>query len=140
MAVFVGEDALPRISLVCVACALLLSACGVGGPAHGPPAANVAATVDMGFFDFSPAQVTVRVGDTVEWRNRSLITHTVTDDPAHADKALDAALPAGAPPFDSQDIAAGQIYLHRFTVPGSYRYFCMHHEGEGMVATVVVLP
>jgi plastocyanin len=140
MAVKIGNRPRLRISLTCVALTLLLSGCGVGGPAHGLPAANVAATVDLGFFDFSPAQVTVHVGDTVEWRNRSLITHTVTDDPAQAGKPGDAALPAGAPPFDSQDIAAGQIYLHRFTVPGLYRYFCMHHEAQGMVATVIVQP
>src|ERR1700676_4403963 len=62
-----------------------LSACGLGGPAHGP-ASNAAAVVDLGFTSFSPAEVVVAVGETVEWRNKSLITHTVTDDPKRAEQ------------------------------------------------------
>jgi plastocyanin len=117
-----------------------LSGCGLGGPAHGPPAANAAAVVEMGFESFSPADVSVRAGDTVEWRNTSLITHTVTDDPKRAIAPSDAGLPPGAQPFDSGDIPAGQVYLRTFTVPGTYRYFCTRHEAEGMEGEVVVKP
>jgi plastocyanin len=130
--VWLGLCALP----VCAA----LAGCGSGGPAHGRPAAGAAAVVDMGFTSFNPPEITVRVGDTVEWRNRSLITHTVTADPARAGKAGDSALPAAGQAFDSGDIAAGEIYMHRFTVPGTYRYFCAHHESMGMVASIVVRP
>src|ERR1700737_3422254 len=104
----------------------VVSACGMGGPAHGPPASN-AAVVGMGFTSYSPAEVTVGVGDTVEWRNTSIITHTVTNDPGRAEKQGDASLPARAQPFDSGNIPAGQVYRRTFTVPGTYRYFCTHH-------------
>jgi hypothetical protein len=40
-------------------------------------------------------------------------------------------------PFDPGDIAAGAVYMHTFTVPGSYRYFRTHHESEGMVGAVI---
>jgi plastocyanin len=120
--------------------ALALSGCGLGGPAHGPPAPSAAAVVDMGFARYLPVEVTIRSGDTVEWRNTSLITHTVTDDPSRARNQGDALLPPGAPPFDSSDIAAGQIYMRTFTMAGTYRYFCTHHEADGMVGTVVVKP
>ncbi len=120
--------------------AIPLSGCGLGGPAHGPPAANAAAVVEMGFESFSPADVSVRAGDTVEWRNTSLITHTVTDDPKRAIAPSDAGLPPGAQPFDSGDIPAGQVYLRTFTVPGTYRYFCGRHEAEGMEGVVTVKP
>jgi len=123
-----------------VSMAIALSGCGLGGPAHGPASSNAAAVIDMGFESYSPATVTIRSGGTVEWRNTSLITHTVTDDPERAKTQGDAGLPPGAPPFDSGDIAAGQVYLRAFTMPGTYRYFCMHHETDGMVATVVVEP
>jgi plastocyanin len=76
----------------------------------------------------------------VEWRNTSLITHTVTDDPKLAKRSDDAVLPAGAAAFDSGDIPGGQIYTQSFDVPGTYRYFCTRHEGGGMVATVIVRP
>jgi plastocyanin len=115
-----------------------LSGCGLGGPAHGPSARNAAAVVDMSFESFSPATVTIRSGDTVEWRNTSPITHTVTDDPSLAKRPGDAGPPPGAQPFDSGDIPAGQVYVRAFTTPGTYRYFCAHHENGGMLGTVVV--
>jgi plastocyanin len=130
-------------SAACVTAVLLMvlavSGCGLGGPAHGP-ASNAAAVVDLGFTSFSPPEVTVAVGDTVEWRNKSLITHTVTDDPKRAEQPGDARVPAGAQVFDSGNIPAGQVYRQTFMVPGRYRYFCTHHESEGMVGTVVVKP
>lgn len=117
---------------------LPLAGCGVGGPAHGPPDARAAAVVDMGFESFAPATVTVKTGQAVEWRNTSPITHSVSFDPKAAAKAGDAALPPGVMPFASGDIAAGNVYLHTFDAPGTYRYFCTHHEGGGMLGTVVV--
>ncbi|MDE2513200.1 MAG: hypothetical protein KGL22_03765 [Alphaproteobacteria bacterium] len=122
-----------------VALALLpLAGCGVGGPAHGPPDARAAAAVDMGFESFTPATVTIKAGQLVEWRNTSPITHSVSFDPQAAAKAGDATLPPGVQPFASGDIAAGNVYLHTFDTPGTYRYFCTHHEGGGMLGTVVV--
>ena len=127
-----------RQLLVVLAMALPLAGCGVGGPAHGPPDARAAAVVDMGFESFTPASVTVKAGQTVEWRNTSPITHSVSFDPNAAAKAGDAALPTGAQPFASGDIAAGNVYLHTFDMAGTYHYFCTHHEGGGMLGTVVV--
>ena len=115
-----------------------LNSCGMSGPAHGPPLPNVAATIDMGFESYSPTSVTVERNQTVEWRNTSPITHTVTDDPSLAKRSEDAVLPVGAAPFNSGDIPAGEIYTQTFNVPGTYRYFCTHHEGGGMVGTVIV--
>lgn len=116
----------------------MLSGCGLTGPAHEPSSPRAAAAVTMGFESYSPGVVTIRPGDTVEWQNTSLITHTVTDDPSLAKKASDSGLPLGAAPFDSGDISAGQVYFHTFTTPGTYRYFCTHHEQDGMLGTVIV--
>ena len=120
--------------------AFMLGGCGLTGPAHGPRAANAAAVVMMGFESYSPTTVTIHAGDAVEWQNTSLITHTVTDDAKLAGKAADSGLPSGAPSFNSGDIPAGQVYVRTFTVPGTYRYFCIHHEDDGMLGTVVVTP
>jgi plastocyanin len=114
---------------------LALGGCGIGGPAYGPPAGNVAATVDMALMSFGPTVVTIHSGDAIEWRNKSLVTHTVTDDPS---RHPDSALPAHGQPFDSGDVAAGEIYLRTFTEPGTYRYLCLHH--DGMIATIIVQP
>jgi plastocyanin len=117
-----------------------VSGCGLNGPAHKPATSNVAAVIDLGFMSFTPALVTIHPGDAVEWRNMSVIPHTVTDDPSRAKKQEDAGLPAGAQIFDSGEIAAGQTYMQTFTAPGTYRYFCTYHESHGMVGTVIVAP
>jgi plastocyanin len=138
-----GQRATPytaRIAFAGVAAAFAISGCGLGGPAHKAPAATAAAVVDMGFESYSPAEVTVRSGEAVQWRNTSFITHTVTADPRRAKKPDDARLPPDVAPFDSADIPAGQVYTRSFTTPGTYRYFCTHHEDDGMVGTVVVRP
>lgn len=116
-----------------------LGACGLGGPAYGP-ASDAAAVVDMrDSLAFEPDAVRIKVGETVEWRNRSVYTHSVTDDPARAKDAVDAQLPEGAEPF-SASVAPGQVYHHSFTVPGTYRYFCTAHEDWGMHGQVIVAP
>jgi plastocyanin len=117
-----------------------LAGCGLGGRAHGPPSPNASAAVDMGFASFQPETVHIRAGQSVEWRNTSVITHSVTDDSRLASKPQDAAVPTGATPFRSGDIHAGDVFSAAFPVPGTYRYFCTHHEGDGMVGTVVVEP
>ena len=87
---------------------------------------------------FVPKTVTIKVGDTVVWENDSPGVHTVTDNPAFASAKQDAAMPAGAEPFNSGTVEAGQQYSHTFTAPGTYKYFCVPHEADGMVGTIVV--
>ena len=119
---------------------LMLTGCGLTGPAHDAPSPTAAAVVDMGFTSFEPEMVHIHAGQTVQWRNTALITHSVTDDKSVAEDPNDASIPAGATAFKSGDIPAGEVYSTSFTVPGTYKYFCTHHEGDGMVATVIVDP
>ncbi len=87
---------------------------------------------------FEPETLTVTVGETVTWKNGSDLVHSVTADPAKATIKGSVKLPAGAHPFDAGLLAPGATFEHRFTVPGTYRYFCIPHEGAKMVGTVVV--
>lgn len=87
---------------------------------------------------FTPSKVTVKAGDTVQWKNVSVLVHTVTDDAKLAAKTADYALPKGAKPFNSGNIAPKGNYEHTFTVPGTYKYYCIPHEATGMVAEVAV--
>ncbi len=124
-----------------VAVSLLLAACGSSGPAYKAPGPGVAATVEItSKLTFEPAEITIRVGDKVEWRNRTLLTHTVTADPRIVTDASNVELPEGASPFNSAAIPAGQVFRHTFTVPGTYRYLCLPHAGQKMFGTVVVEP
>ncbi len=120
--------------------ALLLAGCGLSGPAHGPASPDAGATVTMGFGSFDPGVIHIKAGQWVQFRNTAVITHSVTDDPKLAEDPKDAAEPAGAQPFDSGDIAPGDIFTQTFTQPGTYVYFCTHHEDDGMVGKIVVDP
>ena len=87
---------------------------------------------------FEPKTITVKTGDTVVWKNVSDMTHSVTDVSSLAALAADAAVPPNAKEFDSGLIAPGKEYSHTFTVPGTYKYFCIPHEAVGMLGTVIV--
>ncbi len=124
------------------AAALILSvlvACGLSGPAYRTGQTDAAAVIDLSTrWRFDPHEVTIRVGDTVEWRNRSPWSHSVSADPTLAADPSNVELPAGAAPFASPDIPPGDVFRHTFTTPGRYRYVCVPHEGFDMLGTIIV--
>ena len=107
------------------------------GGAEADDAPLVEVTMTDGL-TYAPATVRIEKGATVVWRNTSSVPHTVTADPRKARKPTSVRLPAGAKPFDSGNIAAGGSYRRTFDVAGTYRYFCIPHELQGMIGTVVV--
>lgn len=129
---------LDRRRLLAALGAAPLAGCGLFGPAHRAEQSSGAAVVEMSGFSFAPAEIEVRAGQTVEWRNVSLFAHTVTCDRDKAADPAHVALPAGAEPFDSGRVPAGEIWRRRFTVPGTYRYVCLPHEERGMLGAVIV--
>lgn len=97
-----------------------------------------AVTVQMDGEEYQPSKVTISAGQTVKWKNNTGDPHTVTVVPDKALVPADVALPKNAQPFDSGTIPAGNTFAHTFTVPGTYRYYCTLHEGNGMVGEVIV--
>ncbi len=87
---------------------------------------------------FVPTQITIKAGDTVEWRNIGSIRHTVTADPRRAPSSRNVELPDGAEAFDSGLMMGGQSFRHTFSEPGVYRYVCLPHERARMLGTVIV--
>ena len=108
----------------------------LGGAAHAATLHKVSTSKTQMLFE--PAEIRIRKGDSVQWRNRSIVRNSVTCDPAKAKKPESVALPAGARPFDSGLVGQDVLFTHRFTVPGTYRYFCIEHETMGMIGTVIV--
>lgn len=104
----------------------------------GAKAGKPAATVTMDAVNFIPKQVTVKVGDTVAWKNTSKIVHTVTADPKQARDPKNVSLPKGAKTFDSGNMNPEDAFTHTFPVAGTYKYICVPHEVAGMVGEVVV--
>lgn len=84
-------------------------------------AAPVAHTVVMKQMHFEPAQITIKPGDTVEWKNEDIFSHTVT---------------ANDQSFDSGLIAPGQTWRTTFTKETDVAYHCRPH--PNMTASLVV--
>lgn len=112
-----------------------LAACGAKTTATGssatPPSSSApvpAATVDVlpdpaTIGAFTPATVTISVGQTVEWVFKDANPHTVT-----ADDMSFSSVASG--------LANGQTYSHTFTKAGTYPYHCAIH--PQMHGTVIV--
>lgn len=112
----------------------LIAAAGTSGAPR-----QAAATVEMtNQLTFTPDTVVIRAGETVEFRNSSALVHTVTGDPSRASLEESVRLPVGAEPFRSGRLEPGTSFSHTFETPGTYRYFCVPHEGARMRGTVIV--
>lgn len=99
------------------------------------PAAIVGMTNSL---RFTPPTVRIKVGETVRWKNSSLLVHTVTADPAEATIEGSVALPEGAEAFNSGLMDPEQTFEHTFTEAGTYTYFCIPHEAAKMRGQVIV--
>jgi len=64
-------------------------------------------------FAFTPQELTVAAGTTVEWVNRDDIPHVVVSD----DKKT----------FKSNALDTDEKFSYTFTKPGTYPYFCSIH-------------
>jgi len=87
---------------------------------------------------YAPSPVTIQSGQTIQWVNRSRLTHTVTADASLAIDKSHVQLPEGARPFNSGNIRPKESFSYTFTVPGAYRYFCIPHEANGMIGEITV--
>ncbi|MEA2420863.1 MAG: hypothetical protein QOE60_3069 [Thermoleophilaceae bacterium] len=77
--------------------------------------------VTISDFQFSPAAVTVNVGDTVTWTNNGPTPHSAT---------------SSSGVWDTGIMDAGQSGSHTFIEPGTFAYICTPH--PNMHGTVVV--
>jgi plastocyanin len=115
---------------------VLLGACGGGS------AGEVTAVPGRAF---DPVDITVAVGETVTW--------TIDSDDAHTVTAYDGSVPGSADYFASGNFASedaaredlaegllkrGDTFEFTFDEPGTYEYFCIPHEDDGMKGTVTV--
>jgi plastocyanin len=77
------------------------------------------ANVTIENFTFQPAQLTVKAGTTVTWKNHDDIPHTVVS--------------AGGE-FRSKALDTDDSYSFTFAAAGDYKYFCsLHPHMTGMI-------
>ena len=112
----------------------------LAGPAVAQTSPEPAVVVGMtNTLSFTKDTVRVTVGETVRWKNNSVIVHTVTADEEEATMDKSVRLPEGADPFHSGNLEPDETFEYTFETPGRYRYFCVPHEAA-MRATVIVEP
>jgi plastocyanin len=104
--------------------------------------------IGMSISAFRPTEFAVAPGTTVVWKNTSKHSHTVT---AYGGDIPEKAEFFASGGYDSQQAAVdgwegntggaieqGERFTHEFTVPGTYGYYCIPHETNGMVGTIEV--
>lgn len=102
------------------------------------PNSKPAVTIGMtNSLSFDPDTVHIKVGETVRWKNTSLLVHSATGDPSEATIEESASLPDGAQPFNSGLLDPDQTFEHTFKVAGTYNYFCIPH--EAMMRGVIIV-
>ena len=87
------------------------------------PTSPVANRVSINNFNFTPGDLTIQVGSSVEWQNRAEGT-------AHTTSADDGS-------WDSGTIRGGGDFTRTFDETGSFSYFCAIH--PSMTGTITVV-
>jgi plastocyanin len=79
--------------------------------AAAAPAAAAVVNIEIKGIAFPPANISAKVGDTVEWTNKDFVAHTATA----RDKSFDVILPPGK---------SGRAVLKK---AGTIDYYCRYH-------------
>lgn len=96
-------------------CVLAIAVCAstfFGGVARAQKHSAQTHTVVIHNFAFQPAELTVNVGDTIVWKNKDIVSHTVT---------------AADGNFDSDEIKPGKSWKLVTTKAGTFAYGCSPH-------------
>jgi amicyanin len=73
-------------------------------------------------FAFSPAEITIKQGDTLVWVNQDAAPHKIESDSGSE--------------INSETLSSGQTHSHTFQTAGTYAYHCSIH--PSMKGTVTV--
>lgn len=86
-------------------------------------------TVRVRDFSFTPSALIIQAGDTVIWKvfQQCCIEHSTTRS-------------ASPMNWNSGPLALGDIYQLPFPDTGTFGYFCVPHQGLGMIGSVIVQP
>ncbi len=120
----------------------LLQACGGGNDSGAAGSQGGVHLVEMGGPEgelaFFPDRLVIRPGETVRWQVRSA-GHSATAYHQANSQRYRGRVPEEAEPWNSDVLYdEGDSFEHTFTVEGIYHYYCIPHEGSGMVGAIVV--
>jgi plastocyanin len=112
------------VIILTAACALAGAACGSSSPAAPTVSADVTISMlgDRGNQSYSPNPTTMKVGQTVAWKNTDSTAHDATQDAAR---------------FQTGTVNAGATSAPvTMSAAGTFTYHCTIH--PGMVGSIVV--
>jgi plastocyanin len=103
------------------------------------PSAPAGPVINLSSLMFNPSTTTVKVGETVTWRNDEPIGHTVTSGKYMGiDKTTGLRSSQKADGmFNAKLDGKGKTFSFTFTKPGTYTYYCDIHQGMNATITVV---
>ena len=101
----------------------VLAMCAVAFRLNAEAAARkpVTHTVTVDAMLFSPADLTVKPGDSIVWVNKDIVAHTAT---------------TLKPGFDSETITPGKSWRHTVKRTGEFSYTCSFHPSMNAVLRV----
>lgn len=100
--------------------------------------------VTLSGFVFTPADITVDLGDTVHWEwvsgTHNVVSGTVDGGTGTSDGNFESGLPIGVI-GTTFDLVVDQAFLDASPMPGDvYPYYCDPHAGLGMVGSITIAP
>jgi plastocyanin len=101
---------------------IVLAAVALGMPGSPAPPAGTTESILMKGIAFAPNQVTVHVGDTLEWANQDIVAHTATA----KDKSWDV------------NVLPGKNGRMVMKAAGTFDYICRYH--PNMMGKIIVEP
>jgi plastocyanin len=88
-------------------------------PVPAPKSTAVTVQVNIQNFSFNPAEETITVGSTVVWTNNDSAPHQIASNL-----------------FNSSALSQGGTFSYKFTVAGTYDYYCAIH--PSMTGRIIV--
>ncbi|HCQ20606.1 MAG: plastocyanin [Aphanizomenon sp.] len=130
---------LRRLSLALLTVIVIFGSFAVFTPTASAETYTIKLGTDRGLLQFQPKKITVKAGDTIEWKNNKVPPHNVVFD-AKKNPTKNAAL-AKSLSHKKLLMSPGQkvtTVIPADATPGSYTFYCEPHRGAGMVGQIIV--
>jgi plastocyanin len=130
---------LRRLSLALLTVIVIFGSFAVFTPTASAETYTIKLGTDRGLLQFQPKKLTVKAGDTIEWKNNKVPPHNVVFD-AKKNPTKNAAL-AKSLSHKKLLMSPGQkvtTVIPADAAPGSYTFYCEPHRGAGMVGKIIV--
>lgn len=130
---------LRRLSLAVLTVIVIFGSFAVFTPIASAETYTVKLGSDKGMLAFQPKQLTVKPGDTIEWKNNKVPPHNVVFDP-QKNPTKDAVL---AKSLSHKKLLMSPGQFETTVIPadapaGEYTFYCEPHRGAGMVGKIIV--